>query len=85
MKFQKYLFRVTVNDISVAKYLCNDGAVLIQAEKDGEQIADSVKIFKTHETWEEWIDRIVPDSALDNEAACLALVLAQLNVWIYEG
>jgi len=76
-KFKKYVFGISLNNISVAKYLYQDGSIEIVAEGSG---CAKGRIFKSEELYDEWIDRLVDDeTAIFNKAKALDIVIDALN------
>lgn len=59
MKFQRYLYSVSLNGLSIAKYADGDKVVLI-AEKDGDAVSSYDELrFDDSDKYIEWIDKLI--------------------------
>ena len=60
MKFEKYLFNLSLNNFSVTKYSDNKEIVLV-VEKEEEAVSDPL-VFEDKSKYETWLDTIVDEN-----------------------
>ncbi len=62
MKFQRYLYNVSFDGLSVAKYVNDNNSITLIAEDEGEAVSGYTKqYFDSNDDYINWIDNIIGD------------------------
>lgn len=80
-KFQYFVFGVAIYNYSVAKYLADDGSVMIRIEfrSVNDERNGNRMIFENEHLYSEFVNRVIESDQELKDAQCLNLLIDAIN------